>query len=56
MPMIVQQRVGYLKVLEKLVKYIRCNSSGEHQGKLHKACEKFGIDLEYTAPYTLKMN
>jgi len=56
MPKIVEEQVEYLKGLEHRVKYIRCDNAGEHQGKLQKVCEKFGIELEYTAPYTPQMN
>ena len=56
MPKIVEEQVGYLKGLDHRVKYIRCDNAGEHQGNLQKVCEKFGIELEYTAPYTPQMN
>jgi len=45
-----------LKGLGHTVKYLRCDNAGEHQAKLQKVCEKFGIELEYTAPYTPQMN
>ena len=37
-------------------KYIRCDNTGEHQEKLRKVCGKYGVQLEYTAPYTPQLN
>ena len=56
MPKIVEEQVKYLEGLSQKVKYIRCDNAGENQGKLQKVCASFGIELEYTAPYTPQMN
>ena len=56
MPKIVDEHIEYLKGLGHVVKYIRCDNAGEHQEKLRKVCEKWGIELEYMAPYTPQMN
>ena len=53
---IVEEYFEYLKGMGHAVKYLRCDNAGEHQAKLQKVCEKFGVQLEYTAPYTPQMN
>ena len=53
---IVEEHVEYLKGMGHTVKYLRCDNAGEHQVKLQKVCEKFGVQLEYTALYTPQMN
>ena len=53
---IVEEHVEFLKGMGHTVKYLRCDNAGEHRTKLQKVCEKFGIELEYTAPYTPQMN
>ena len=56
MPKIVDKHVEYLRGLGHKVRYIRCDNTGEHQSKLVKVCEKHGMQLEYTAPYTPQFN
>ena len=38
------------------VKYLSCDSAGEHQPKLQGAREKETVTLEYTTPYTPQPN
>ena len=38
------------------VEYLRCDNAGEHMGKLADACTKYGVILEYTAPYSPQQN
>ena len=40
---IVEEHVEYLKGMGHTVKYLRCDNAGEHQVKLQKVCEKFGV-------------
>ena len=42
--------------LELKVKYIRCDSTGEHLQNLENYCTEVGIFLEYTAPNTPNQN
>ena len=56
MPKIVEEQIEYLKGQGHTVKYIRCDNAGEHQEKLRKVCGKYGVQLEYTAPYTPQLN
>ena len=38
------------------VQFLRCDNAGEHQDKLQKVCNKFGVTLEYVAPHTPQHN
>jgi hypothetical protein len=38
------------------VKQLRCENAGEHQTKLIRVCERHGVNMEYTPPYTPQMN
>ena len=37
------------------IRYLRCDNAGEHK-EVEKICEKEGITMEYTAPYTPQQN
>jgi transposase InsO family protein len=56
-PKILENHCEFLKGRGLDVNKLSCdNNAGEHQTKLKKICEKKGIDLEYTPPYTPQMN
>jgi hypothetical protein len=38
------------------VENLRCDNAGEHQTELRELCDKFGINIEYTAPNTPQQN
>ena len=38
------------------VEYLRCDTAGEHQSKLQRACEKEKVALEYTTPHTPQLS
>ena len=38
------------------VNYIRCNNAGENEKYVKALCDKYGIQPEFTAPYTLQLN
>ena len=52
MPRIVEEQIEYLKGPGHPVKYIHCDNAGAHQERLRKVCRKYGVQLEYTVPYT----
>jgi hypothetical protein len=53
---ILENHCKFLKGRGLDVKHLRCDNAGEHQTKLKKICERKGIDMEYTPPYTPQMN
>ena len=38
------------------LKYLRCNNAGENLSGLQQVCNKYGIQIEYTAPNTPQQN
>ena len=45
-----------LEQLRGSIKYMRCDNAGENVSHLAAVCRKFGIQMEYTAPYTPQTN
>ena len=45
-----------LKTAEYVTKFLRCDNAGENVSGLTKLCEKFNIQIEFTAPYTPQQN
>jgi hypothetical protein len=39
-----------------LTKFLRCDNAGENMSKLERICDKFKIQVEYTAPNTPQQN
>jgi transposase InsO family protein len=37
------------------MRFFRCDNAGEY-GKIELLCHKFGVTMEYTAPYTPQQN
>ena len=56
LPKVVDEHVRYLHTCNHKVKFLRCDNAGEHQEKLRAVCNKYSIELEYTAPHTPQMN
>jgi hypothetical protein len=54
-PKILENHCEFLKGRGLDVKHLRCDNAGEHQTKLKQICERKGIDMEYTPPYTPQM-
>ena len=38
------------------MKYLRCDNAGENVKQLREVAEKYGIEMEYTAPHTPQFN
>ena len=56
LPKVVDSHIKYLRGLNHVVKYLRCDNAGEHQEKLRTVCNLHDVELEYTAPHTPQMN
>ncbi len=56
LPKVVDAHIKYLRGLNYVVKYLRCDNGGEHQEKLRRVCNLYNVVLEYTAPHTPQMN
>ena len=41
---------------ENTGKYLCCDIAGKNQSKLHKACKKEKVTLEYTTPHTTQLS
>jgi transposase InsO family protein len=55
-PSILGQKLHQLKALHIPVKFLRCANAGEHGDRLRQVCERHGVKIEYTAPYTPQQN
>ena len=51
----VQSLITKIKGRRMKIRYLRCDNAGEHK-EVEKICEKEGITMEYTAPYTPQQN
>ena len=53
---LLQPLLAELQGAKKPVKYLRCDNAGENAKQLQDLCTSFGIELEFTAPYTPQQN
>jgi hypothetical protein len=52
---VTEDKLYYFAGLKKKIKFFRCDNAAEY-GILERLCKKFGITIEYTAPYTPQQN
>jgi transposase InsO family protein len=52
---ITKENLYYFAGLKKKMRFFRCDNAGEY-GKIELLCLKFGVTMEYTAPYTPQQN
>jgi hypothetical protein len=52
---ITKEKFYYFAGLKRKMRFFRCDNAGEY-GKFELLCHKFGVTMEYTAPYTPQQN
>ena len=45
-----------LQATNRKTEFLRCDNAGENKAYLTKACDEYGIKMEFTAPHTPKQN
>jgi Integrase core domain len=52
---ITKEKFYYFAGSKRKMQFFRCDNAGEY-GKIELLCHKFGVTMEYTAPYTPQQN